>query len=256
MVMFLALDLVKSVESLCFWGVVSGVASAMHWHQEAARIQHPRGLQHAQSYQRKGFLSITFFFEVYPTGVFLCPTPGIFSSSKRLMSAVCYKIFEDFFFTWKHRKAFRRISQPGGKSNLHWSLVYLVLVRFSWVNRLCASGLYTERGSRSGLLWMAEVTRQNECLCWWMSPGIAGPRSWLLWICPSLPGAVILDASASIDSKLTTSSEFSFQLWDLAWPWIVTRCQGISLSVVCSALHPICPAHPPGLKSGASGPQI
>lgn len=134
-----------------------------------------------------------------------------------------------FFFTWKHRKAFRRISQPGGKSNLHWSLVYLVLVRFSWVNRLCASGLYTERGSRSGLLWMAEVTRQNECLCWWMSPGIAGPRSWLLWICPSLPGAVILDASASIDSKLTTSSEFSFQLWDLAWPWIVTNISFCSL---------------------------
>lgn len=74
MVMFLALDLVKSVESLCFWGVVSGVASAMHWHQEAARIQHPRGLQHAQGYQRKGFCQSLFFLK-YIQQAFSCVLP-------------------------------------------------------------------------------------------------------------------------------------------------------------------------------------
>ena len=146
MVMFLALDLVKSVESLCFWGVVSGVASAMHWHQEAARIQHPRGLQHAQGYQRKGFCQ-SLFFEVYPTGVFLCPTPGIFCLL-RDWHAVCYKIFEDFF--------------PPGNIEKPSEGSHSLAVRFSWVNRLCASSLYTEGVGRV-CGWRKSLDKMSAC---------------------------------------------------------------------------------------------
>jgi len=170
MVMFLALDLVKSVESLCFWGVVSGVASAMHWHQEAARIQHPRGLQHAQGYQRKGFCQSLFFLK-YIQQAFSCVLPLVSFLLLRDWCLLFVIRSLRIFFSPGNIQAFRRISQPGGKSNLHWSLVYLVLVRFSWVNRLCASGLYTEGVGRV-CGWRKSLDKMSACAdecprnCW------------------------------------------------------------------------------------------
>lgn len=161
MVMFLALDLVKSVESLCFWGVVSGVASAMHWHQEAARIQHPRGLQHAQGYQRKGFCQSLFFLK-YIQQAFSCVLPLVSFLLLRDWCLLFVIRSLRIFFSPGNIQAFRRISQPGGKSNLRWSLVYLVLVRFSWVNRLCASGLYTEGVGRV-CGWRKSLDKMSAC---------------------------------------------------------------------------------------------